>query len=61
LKKKKKKKTIFDPDASGDVESTKDSLATDNMPADDVITEEKSVAQGAVKPLVYVCLECFML
>lgn len=46
LKKKKKKKTTFDPDASGDVDSaTKDSVATDNMPAADVISEDKSITQ----------------
>lgn len=52
MKKKKKKKTTFDPDASGDVDSAKDSVTTDNMPTTDVMSEEKSVAQGAVKPLI---------
>jgi len=49
MKKKKKKKTTFDPDASGDVDSVKDSVAVDNMPATDVISEEKSVTPGAAE------------
>jgi len=46
LKKKKKKKTTFDPDAFGDVDTAKDSTAADNIPADDTFSEEKSATQG---------------
>jgi len=46
VKKKKKKKTSFDPDAFGDVDQPKDSAATDSMSAADAMSEEKSVAQG---------------
>lgn len=47
MKKKKKKKTTFDPDAFGDVDSAKESKAADSTPADDTFSEEKTAAQGS--------------